>query len=128
MIGLYPEFLRQTTPSKGGFFDALKDVTGLDPLPFSCARAALVYGLRALGFNRMDEILVPPFLGQCVLSALARTAFPAMTPSRRTKGVLVVHQFGYPQALGRQGIRGPVVQPDCLHTDIVETAPAQELG
>ncbi|HBR15960.1 MAG TPA: hypothetical protein DD723_10570 [Candidatus Omnitrophica bacterium] len=120
MIGLYPEFLRQTTPSKGGFFDALKDVTGLDPLPFSCARAALVYGLRALGFNRMDEILVPPFLGQCVLSALARTAFPAMTPSRRTKGVLVVHQFGYRQALDsieREAAKnGWVVLNDCAHT------------
>ncbi len=55
--------------------------------------------MQALGFTRRDEILVPPYLGHCVLSALARTSFPAMAPSSVTKGILVFHQFGYPQQL-----------------------------
>jgi len=47
----------------------------------------------------MDEILVPPFLSHCVLSALSKTIFPVMTPSNRTKAILVFHQFGYPQQI-----------------------------
>lgn len=68
-------------------------------IPFSSARSALVYGLRALGAERMDEILVPPFLAHCITSALGRTTFPAMIPSQRTKAILVFHQFGYPQKI-----------------------------
>lgn len=92
----------------------------MDFVPFSCARAAMVYALRALGMGRMDEILVPPFLGQCVLSALARAVFPTMTPSQRTKSILVFHQFGYPQEIEKiensARRNGWVMVNDCANT------------
>ena len=99
MISIYPSYPENKNKDKVAFFDAIGDMTGQKIIPFSCARAAMVYGLRALGIGRMDEILVPPWLGQCVLSALSRIAFPTMTPSHRTKAILVFHQFGYPQHL-----------------------------
>jgi len=97
MITIYPG----NTTKKGGnyFFESLRQLSGVDVVPFSSSRAALVYGLRAMGLGRMDEILVPPFLSHCVLSALSKTIFPVMTPSNRTKAILVFHQFGYPQQI-----------------------------
>ena len=99
MISLYPRHAAPPYAQKGDFFGLLKKSVGADVIPFSCGRAALVYGMQALGFTRRDEILVPPYLGHCVLSALARTSFPTMAPSSATKGILVFHQFGYPQQL-----------------------------
>ncbi len=99
MISIYPKNVEAGYAQKGDFFGILKELTGEDVIPFSCGRAALVYGMQALGFTRRDEILVPSYLGHCVLSALARTSFPTMTPSSATKGILVFHQFGYPQRL-----------------------------
>ncbi len=99
MITIYPTHTEKSNDEQSHFFEALSQLTGLKKTPFSCGRAAMVYGLRALGIGRMDEILVPPYLGHCVLSALARTSFPTMTPSHRTKIILVFHQFGYPQKI-----------------------------
>lgn len=99
MITIYPTYTIERDRKGSHFFDALNGLTGLRIIPFSSARAALVYGLRALGVERMDEILVPPFLAHCVTSALGRAAFPALTPSKRTKAILVFHQFGYPQRI-----------------------------
>lgn len=99
MITIYPTGAAETTGVGSRFFDALTELTGLRIIPFSSARAAIVYGLRAMGVGRVDEILVPPYLSHCVTSALGRTAFPAMTPSERTKAILVLHQFGYPQRI-----------------------------
>lgn len=95
MITLYPFFNKQN--GDGKFFNIFKRMTGLEVLPFTCGRSAIVAGLRAFGLGRMDEILVPPFLGQCVLSALSRTAFPSLSASTRTRAILVYHQFGFPQ-------------------------------
>lgn len=99
MITIYPTPTAKTERRASHFVDALSTLVGLKVVPFSSARAALVYGLRALGIGRMDEILVPPFLAHCVLSALSRTSFPAITPSQRTKAIFVFHQFGYPQQI-----------------------------
>lgn len=99
MISIYPKGVETGYAQKGDFFSLLKESTRADVIPFSCGRAALVYGMQALGFTRRDEILVPPYLGHCVLSALARVSFPTMTSSSATKGILVFHQFGYPQQL-----------------------------
>jgi hypothetical protein len=99
MITIYPTPTGKSEHTSSHFVDALSTLIGLKIVPFSSARAALVYGLRTLGIGRMDEILVPPFLAHCVLSALSRTSFPAMTLSQRTKAILVFHQFGYPQQI-----------------------------
>jgi len=95
MTSLYPLFKERGTGN--GFFKLLELSTGLRFIPFACGRSAMVSGLKALGLQRTDEILVPPFLGQCVLSALSRAVFPAMSPSGRSRAILVYHQFGFPQ-------------------------------
>ena len=105
---------------QGKFFVSLRSFYGPNIQPFSCARSAVVMGLRTLGVSRMEEILVPPFMCQAVLSALSRTSFPVMGPSHRTRAILVFHQFGYPQDLS---ILEPIIQKnnwvvvnDCAHT------------
>lgn len=118
MTGIYPVFKKR----KGNrtFFNTLETILGLKILPFTCGRSAIVAGLSAFGLSRMDEILVSPYLGQCVLSAISRTAFPTMTPSNRTKAVLVYHQFGYPQDIARiestAKRKGWIVLNDCANT------------
>lgn len=97
MITIYPAF-KEGIGNKT-FFDVFELKTGIKVLPFACGRSAMVAGLSTAGLGRMDEILVPPYIGQCVLSALSRTSFPTMTPSIRTKAILVFHQFGFPQNL-----------------------------
>lgn len=120
MISIYPGYSEKENNDKMVFIDAISDLTGKRIIPFSCARAAMVFGLRALGIGRMDEILVPPWLGQCVLSALSRAAFPTMTPSRRTKAIFVFHQFGYPQRLEEidkvASENGWIILNDCANT------------
>ncbi len=95
-------------------------------VPFFSARSAMVEGLRVFGLERMDEILVPPYLGQCVLSAILRTAFPTMTPSIRTKAILVYHQFGFPQKLeeieAAARDNGWLILNDCANTIFTKTA------
>ncbi len=99
MIDIYPGYSEPAKKGAGNFFQSLNELIKTDIIPFSCARAAMNFGLRESGLSRMDEILVPPYLGQCVLSALSRTVFPSMTPNFRTRSILVYHQFGFPQHL-----------------------------
>ena len=90
---------REESIGKSGIFRELEELFGESVFPFSSGRAALVFALRALGFTRRDEILIPPFLSDCVISAISKTAFPSLTPSKNTKAIYVYHQFGYPQDL-----------------------------
>ena len=118
MTGLYPVF------KEGGrgdaFFNVLESATGLRVLPFTCGRAAIAAGLKVFNLSRTDEVMVPPYLSQCVLSAISRNAFPAMTPLSRTRAVLVFHQFGFPQDIaGIESVardRGWIILNDCAHT------------
>ena len=100
MITIYPSY----TASEGGeantsFFSDCSDLLGARVHPFSSARASTVFALRALGFTRMDEVLIPPYMSDCVVSAISKTAFASMTRSKRTRAVYVFHQFGYPQRI-----------------------------
>jgi hypothetical protein len=117
-IGLYPAFKEGRGSDK--FFNILESIVGVKFLPFTCGRSAIVKGLSAFGLGRMDEILVPPYIGQCVLSALSRTSFPTMTPSIRTKAILVFHQFGFPQNLAdiesEAQCNGWTILNDCANT------------
>jgi len=103
------------------FFDYLKTLTDAScVIPTTCARSALVQGLRAFNIGRMDEILIPPYMCQAVLSALSRTSFPTMLYSSRTKAILVFHQFGFPQDLAfiekKASENGWLMVSDCAHT------------
>ena len=112
---LYPKYIEGHADGK--FFEAFKSVTGVGLKPFLCARSAMVSGLQSLGFSRTDEILVPPYLSHCVLSALGKICFPTMTPSSRTKAILAYHQYGFPQQVEEiekeAGRRGWVILNDC---------------
>lgn len=98
MVGLYPKF-KAGSGTLSTFLTAFKQCTNLELYPFSCGRAAMVFGLRAIGMTRNEEIYVPPFLSHCVLSALLRTAFPVLKKSNDTKAIFVYHQFGFPQKI-----------------------------
>lgn len=95
LVEIYPQYAGGS--GNGHFFEVMETMLGFRLMPFLSARSAMVSGLKALGLSRMDEILVPPFLSHCVLSALARVCFPTLRPSPRTRAVLVHHQYGFPQ-------------------------------
>jgi hypothetical protein len=97
LISIYPNLQDPEDHKNQAFFEDLSELAKAKIIPFSCGRAALVYSLEALEVKRIDEILVPPYLGHCVVSALSKTTFPSMSVSHRTKAILVYHQFGYPQ-------------------------------
>ena len=96
-ISIYPQFEQKTDKQSGSFIDLMVDDFGLKLIPFSCARSATVVGLKSLGLTRLEEMLIPSYLGQCVLSALSKCTFPSLTLSDRTKAIMVFHQFGFPQ-------------------------------
>ena len=77
----------------------LSEIYGRTAILLTSARAGIYLGLLSRGFNRTDEILVPEFLSQCVLNTLNRSAFPSHSLSKKTKAVLVLHQWGYPQKM-----------------------------
>ncbi len=83
-------------------------------------RTAIYLALAAMGLHRNDEVFVPPFLSHCVLGTMTRVAMPALQPSPRTRAIMVVHQFGYPQqmepllAMARR--RGWFVLEDCAYS------------
>jgi hypothetical protein len=102
------------------FIEVLQETIQQTVIPFSSARAAMFYGLRALQIGRNDEIFIPPFLSHCVTSAISRTGFLSMKPSDKTKVILVYHQYGFPQKLDKiQKIadeRGWYILNNCVNT------------
>ncbi len=93
------EISKKDSVKENAFFSIFESALGMKIIPFSCGRSAMVAGLQSLRFKRMDEVFVPPFLCQAVISALSKVAFPAMMVSKRTKAILVYHQFGFPQRI-----------------------------
>lgn len=120
-ILIYPSYL----PGSGTrFFDMFLEMSGIRLIPYFSGRSAMVFGLKALGMDRMDEIMVPPYLGHCVLSALSRVSFPAMSVSERTRAILVYHQFGFPQRIDEiedfARKRNLIIFNDCANTIFTE--------
>ncbi|MBI4355002.1 MAG: hypothetical protein HY597_00945 [Candidatus Omnitrophica bacterium] len=63
-------------------------------------RVALAWLLEASGFVRWrDQVLVPRFLGRCLLTPILRHALPVESLTSSTRLMLVVHQFGCDQQL-----------------------------
>ena len=121
MIRLYPGYPKKITDKPNlGFFKDLESLLGYKIYPFSSARAALVFSLKALGFDRMDEVLVPPFLSDCVISAISKTAFPTMVATPRTRAIYVFHQFGFPQEIEEIVLKakqeGWIIINCCVHS------------
>ncbi len=69
--------------------------------------------------NRNAPVLVPQWLGAQVYNTMFRTCFPEPIPGEDICGVLVYHQYGYPQQMGpilaQAHRRGWFVIEDCAH-------------
>ena len=58
-------------------------------------RVGLGWALQSLGAARhRDHVLVPRFMGRCILNALSRHALPVEAPTPATRAVITVDQFG----------------------------------
>lgn len=94
-------------------------------------RTGIYLALAAQGMTRVDEILVPRYMGQCVLNAINRTAFPTTTESARVKAILLLHQFGYPQhieeVINYAQTKGWLVIENCAHS-IASTYRGRNIG
>ena len=63
-------------------------------------RAGLSWVLETFGYARYrDHVLVPRFIGRCLLTAIARHALPVESFTPSTRLLLVVHQYGCDQRL-----------------------------
>ena len=69
--------------------------------------------------SRSAPVLVPQWLGAQVYNTMFRTCFPEPTPGEDIRGVLVYHQYGYPQQmapiLAEARRHGWFVIEDCAH-------------
>jgi hypothetical protein len=96
-LTIYPEDKRNLKPHNEAGLAHFEQYLETTILPFSSARAAMIFPLKQLRQQRTAEILIPQYLSQCVTSALGKAVLPALRPSTTTKAILVYHQYGYPQ-------------------------------
>lgn len=69
-------------------------------------RVGLCWALEAKGYVRhQDHVLVPRFIGRCILNSIGRFALPVETPTTKTRIALVVDQFGRRQDLKALKVR-----------------------
>ncbi|MFH2204167.1 MAG: hypothetical protein ABIJ96_13695 [Elusimicrobiota bacterium] len=58
-------------------------------------RVGMLWALEHLGLSRHeDEVLIPRFMGRCILDALNRAARPVHELGPRTRAAVVVHSYG----------------------------------
>jgi hypothetical protein len=75
-------------------------VVGCPGIAIPSIRVAIAWTLEFLGCDRhADHVLVPGYVGRCVLNTIGRHALPVDVPTGRTKAVVVVSQFGFRQDL-----------------------------
>ena len=100
--------------------DLLTQYLGKPVILLNSGRTGIYLALAAGGMRRVDEILVPRYLSQCVLNTINRTAFPTTQESERTKAILLLHQFGYPQRVEEvtqyAQDKGWLIIEDCAHS------------
>lgn len=75
-------------------------VVGTRCIGIPSVRVGICWALEYLGYRRhTHHVLVPRFMGRCVLNAINRFALPVEVPTPRTALAVVVHQFGFRQRL-----------------------------
>jgi dTDP-4-amino-4,6-dideoxygalactose transaminase len=79
----------------------LSDLFRKPVILLNSGRTGIFLALAARGITRRDEVLVPQFLSECILNTINKAGFPSLEYCPRTKAVLVVHQFGYPQKIDK---------------------------
>jgi hypothetical protein len=69
--------------------------------------------------NKNTPVMVPRWLGSWVYNVMLKSCFPDNAAGPRTAGLLIYHQYGYPQDLdalmGEASRRGWFVVEDCAH-------------
>ena len=51
--------------------------------------------------DKNSEVWVPPWMGAWVYNIMQKNCFPSIVASKRTRGVFIYHQYGYPQRIDR---------------------------
>jgi hypothetical protein len=73
-------------------------LVGRPGLAIPTVRVGLCWVLDHLGYRRhQDHVLVPRFVGRCILNSVNRFALPVEEPTSRTRAVIAVDQFGLRQ-------------------------------
>jgi len=73
---------------------------GVDCIGVPSVRVGLCWVMEHLGLRRhTDHVLVPRFMGECILKAINRQAFPVEQRTEETRLAVVVHQYGLRQDL-----------------------------
>lgn len=61
-------------------------------------RVGLCWALESLGFARhRDHVLIPRFVGRCIVNAIGRAAWPVEAATPETRAAILVDQFGLRQ-------------------------------
>lgn len=82
-------------PSWEELDDAVSRALGRPAVAIPSVRVGMTWLLEDMGLKRNEhEVLVPRFVGRCILDAVGRAAHPVLTPGPRTKAAIVVHSFG----------------------------------
>jgi hypothetical protein len=80
------------------------EVLGSECLAIPSVRVGICWTLEYLGCRRQsDHVLVPRFMGRCILNALSRNALPVEEITSKTALVVAVHQYGLKQDLDSVG-------------------------
>lgn len=85
------------------------------------ALALILRHFRSIGAleNKSAEVLVPPWLGVWVYLTMGKYCFPTTEDNARVRGMLVYHQWGFPQRMGSimkfAKKRRLFVVEDCAH-------------
>lgn len=73
---------------------------GVDGAVVPSVRVGMLWTLEYLGLKRhADHVMVPRFMGRCILNSMNRAALPVEELTSKTRAVVVLHQFGFRQDL-----------------------------
>lgn len=75
--------------------DELSARLGRPAIALPSVRTGIYWLLQHLGLSRhTDELLVPRYVGRCILNTVGLGAHPALTPGPKTRLAMLVHWFG----------------------------------
>lgn len=70
--------------------------------------------------NKLDEIMVPDWIGYWVYNQIQISAFPTKEYTPRTKAMIVYHQYGFPQDMNKiidfAQSKNLIIIEDCAHS------------
>ena len=94
------DFVWSRQPAWSTLDEIASRVIGSRGVAIPSVRVAMMWTLEYLGCRRnTHHVLVPRFMGRCILNSLNRVALPVEVPTPDTKVVVAVHQYGFTQRL-----------------------------